>query len=100
MDDLLERGMLKTYYWELSKMYYDWAFLLTLNILHTKGENISGEIFHELKDNVEARFPDIRQNPLFADEQGQKEIAIVDIDYTQEKQGLLERLLDDCLVTL
>jgi glycosyltransferase involved in cell wall biosynthesis len=99
MDDLRERGLLEPYYRELSKMYYDWVFLLNLKILQEKGEKITEETFHELKNNVQERFPDIRENPLFDDEQGQKEIAVIDIGYTMEKQEQLRRMLDDCLQT-
>lgn len=97
--DLEKRGILEQYRTEIGKMYYDWAFLLNLHIVLEKGENVTLEMFNMIKGMVEERFPDIRSNPLFDSDAGRKEIAILDIDYTEKMQNQLREMLDRCLQT-
>ncbi len=100
VSDLQQRNLLAKYHNEISEMYYDWAFLLNLYIILEKGGILERETFIALKSAVEERFPDIRSNPLMADENGQREIAVLDMPYTEDKQERLKEMLACCMQPL
>lgn len=93
MEDLKQRGILQTYRQELGKMYYHWAFLLNLQILMEKGECITGELFEVMRANVLERFADIRENPLLERTDHWDELAVLEMEYTEERQQELLEMI-------
>lgn len=99
MEELDQRGLKSHYYNELGKMFYEWAFLLSLNMMSQKGIEITREKFLVLKTAVFEFFPDIRQNPGFSDGQGVQALRILDLDYEESKQEMLQQMLSSCCKT-
>ena len=98
IEDLKERGLLDQYYDKISKMYYDWGFLLNLYILLEKGETITNTIFEKMVGMVKGHFPEIGENPQFADERGQKEISVLYMTDVENKQEELIETLKKCVL--
>lgn len=99
MEELEQRGLKEQYYDELGKMFYEWAFLLSLNMMCQKGNEITREIFLTLKTAVLELFPNIRQNPGLSDEQGTRALGILDMDYEEGRQEVLRQMLYSCSKT-
>lgn len=98
IEDLNERGFLDQYYDKLSKMYYDWGFLLNLCILLEKGETITNDLFAKMAGMVTERFPQIERNPRFADERGQKGISVLHMKDVENRQEELFAILKECVL--
>lgn len=95
--DLEQRNLLQDYNWEFGKMYYSWGFILTLFQLMRKGKIITEELFDSLRAIVEENFPQIRENPLFQENDEGYELEILDMDYEQEKQSMLQEMVWQCI---
>lgn len=97
MEELEQRGLLNKYYYEFGKMYYSWGFVLTLSILMRNGQTITKELFYTLREVVEKRFPQLRENPMLLESNTGCELAILDIEYEQTMQPELEKLVWRCI---
>jgi glycosyltransferase involved in cell wall biosynthesis len=98
IEDLSERGFLDRYYDKLSKMYYDWGFLLNLYILLEKGETVTDDLFAKMTGMVVERFPQIERNTRFADERGQEGISVLHMKDVENRQEELFAIVKECVL--
>ncbi|MCM1295539.1 MAG: glycosyltransferase [Muribaculaceae bacterium] len=87
IEDVADRGFMKTYSDELEFMFFYWGFCLTIEIIIKKGLILTFDELQLLKNTLLESFPNIRLNPYIAKNTSELDsiyIKILDTPLTEE----------------
>ncbi len=96
MDEIRERGFLQKYYEEMSYMFFQWAFVLSIRMLIQKEYALMVEEMQLLVGAVLGRFPDIRENVYIKEDKSvfmAVMLKILDLEITEESLSVIEEVI-------